>query len=47
MRTDSVHLADEALEEIREYIRNRFDSNHLPIKARVYKTKAKECPGSA
>ncbi|MCB1868894.1 MAG: type I DNA topoisomerase [Gammaproteobacteria bacterium] len=41
MRTDSVHLADEALEEIREYIRNRFDSNHLPIKARVYKTKAK------
>ena len=41
MRTDSVHLADEALEEIREYIRNRFDNDHLPAKARTYKTKAK------
>lgn len=41
MRTDSVNLADEALEEIREYIRSRFDSSHLPTKARVYKTKAK------
>jgi len=41
MRTDSVNLADEALEEIREYIRNRFDSSHLPAKARGYKTKAK------
>jgi len=41
MRTDSVHLSDEALEQVREYILNRFDSHHLPAKARIYKTKAK------
>ncbi|MCB1879610.1 MAG: type I DNA topoisomerase [Gammaproteobacteria bacterium] len=41
MRTDSVNLADEALQEIREYIRSQFDSSHLPAKARMYKTKAK------
>ncbi|MCB1850637.1 MAG: type I DNA topoisomerase [Gammaproteobacteria bacterium] len=41
MRTDSVHLADEAVAEIREYIQQRFDSHHLPAKPRSYKTKAK------
>ncbi|MCP4282881.1 MAG: type I DNA topoisomerase [Gammaproteobacteria bacterium] len=41
MRTDSVHLANEALEEIREYIANRYDTSHLPAKPRTYKTKAK------
>jgi len=41
MRTDSVNLADDALTELREYIADRFDSDHLPKEPRRYKTKAK------
>ncbi len=41
MRTDSVNLADDALTELREYIADRFDSDHLPKQPRRYKTKAK------
>lgn len=41
MRTDSVHLADEAISELREFILNRFDGEHIPKQPRLYKTKAK------
>lgn len=41
MRTDSVNLANEAIEEIRGYISERFGNENLPEAARVYKTKAK------
>jgi DNA topoisomerase I len=41
MRTDSVSLANEALEEIRAYIAQRFGKENLPDEKREYKTKAK------
>lgn len=41
MRTDSVHLAQEAIEEVRGYIKEYFGKENLPEKARVYKTRAK------
>jgi DNA topoisomerase I len=41
MRTDSVHLADEAIAEIRDLITQRYGSEQLPAKVRQFKTKAK------
>ncbi|OQX41941.1 MAG: type I DNA topoisomerase [Candidatus Sedimenticola endophacoides] len=41
MRTDSVHLADEALEELRAFINERFGTAQLPKQPRLFKTKAK------
>jgi len=41
MRTDSVTLAAEALDEIRELIKERYGAENLPDEIRVYKTKAK------
>jgi len=41
MRTDSVNLAQEAMVEIRDYIRQRYGEETLPDKARTYKTKTK------
>ena len=41
MRTDSVHLSNEALDELREVIGNRFGKHALPDKPNVYKTKQK------
>ena len=41
MRTDSVSLASEAVEDIRATIRQRFGAASLPDKPRHYKTKAK------
>ncbi len=41
MRTDSVNLANDAIEEIRAYIAERFGVENVPEAARVYKTKAK------
>jgi len=41
MRTDSVNLANEALDEIRGFIDERYGTDHLPPRARIYKTKAK------
>jgi len=41
MRTDSVNLAGEALQEIREYIKGKFGADNLPAEARIFKTKAK------
>jgi len=41
MRTDSVNLATEALDEIRGFVAERYGPGHLPPKARLYKTKSK------
>lgn len=41
MRTDSVNLAQEALDEMRRYISEQFGAKDLPPEARLYKTKAK------
>jgi DNA topoisomerase-1 len=41
MRTDSVNLAQEALEEIRALIAERYGKHNLPGEARTFKTKAK------
>lgn len=41
MRTDSVHLAQDAIDEIRKYIVEKFDKKSLPKEVRVFKTKAK------
>ncbi|MBK1642134.1 DNA topoisomerase I [Chromatium okenii] len=41
MRTDSVNLAQEALEEIRAYIAQRYDAAEVPEQPRLFKTKAK------
>lgn len=41
MRTDSVTLANEAVEDIRECIANRFGKDNVPKEPRVFKTKSK------
>jgi len=41
MRTDSVNLAQEAVDEIRAYISNRYGADQVPDTPRTYKTKAK------
>ncbi len=41
MRTDSVNLAGEAIEEIRGYIRQRFGDDNCPKSPRIFKTKSK------
>ena len=41
MRTDSVNLAAEALEEIRGYIQNNFEPEYLPKAIVTYKNKSK------
>lgn len=41
MRTDSVHLASDALNEIRSYIQQRYGDENCPKDIRVYKTKSK------
>src|SRR3569623_862603 len=41
MRTDSVNLAQEAINEIRELIAARYGADNVPAKPNVYKTKSK------
>ncbi len=41
MRTDSVNLSPEAVEEVRAYISERYGSENCPSQARVFKTKSK------
>lgn len=41
MRTDSVHLSTEALEEIRDYICQRYGVENCSKKERIFKTKSK------
>ncbi|MBI5660249.1 MAG: type I DNA topoisomerase [Nitrosomonadales bacterium] len=46
MRTDSVSLAKEAVQEIRDYIAEQFSSEYLPKSAPVYKSKTKNAQES-
>ena len=39
MRTDSVRVADEAIEEVRSYIESKYGSKDLPAKPNLYKMK--------
>ncbi|EOJ1398228.1 DNA topoisomerase, partial [Campylobacter jejuni] len=41
MRTDSLNLAKEAIENARKFIQANFGKDYLPSKANVYTTKAK------
>jgi DNA topoisomerase I len=41
MRTDSVSLAQEALMQIRDYVKKNFDADYVPKTPNIYKTKAK------
>jgi DNA topoisomerase-1 len=41
MRTDSVNLAQEAIDEIRALIAERYGKDNVPAKPNVYKTKSK------
>ena len=41
MRTDSLHLADEAIAEIRGLIEQRYGKENLPEQIQVYKSKSK------
>ncbi len=41
MRTDSVNLAAEAVNELREFINQRFGNENLPADPQVYKNKSK------
>jgi DNA topoisomerase-1 len=41
MRTDSVNLAAEAIEEIREFIGERYGAENVPAEVQTYKSKSK------
>lgn len=41
MRTDSVHLADEALAELRDFISGKYGADQVPSAPRHFKTKSK------
>lgn len=41
MRTDSVHLAQEAIAALRSHIQSQYGKDYLPAKARSYATKSK------
>jgi DNA topoisomerase-1 len=41
MRTDSVNLANEAIEEIRAFIAQKYGKHNVPDEIKVYKTKSK------
>jgi DNA topoisomerase-1 len=41
MRTDSVHLSQEAIEDIRNFIKDHYGAEYLPKEVQVYKTKSK------
>jgi len=46
MRTDSVSLAKEAVQEIRDYIKSNFSSEYLPASQPVFKSKTKNAQES-
>jgi DNA topoisomerase-1 len=41
MRTDSTNVSEQAQQEARQYIQNRFGKDHVPAKPPQYKTKTK------
>jgi DNA topoisomerase-1 len=40
MRTDSVRIAEEALNDVRRYINQNYDASYLPARAKIYKNTA-------
>ena len=40
MRTDSTRIAEEAIETVRTYITDEYGKEYMPLKPRVFKTKA-------
>jgi DNA topoisomerase-1 len=46
MRTDSVSLAKEAVQEIRDYIKNNFSAEYLPSSQPTFKSKTKNAQES-
>jgi DNA topoisomerase-1 len=40
MRTDSVRVADEAIQAVRDHIKERFGEQYVPERPNIYKTKA-------
>jgi DNA topoisomerase-1 len=41
MRTDSTHLSDEAVEQLRDVIRQEYGTHNMPEKPNLYKSKSK------
>ena len=41
MRTDSTNISAEIINKIRNYIKNEYGDNYLPIKPKIYSTKVK------
>ena len=41
MRTDSVTMSKQAINEIREYVESNLGKDHIPTEPRIYKSKAK------
>jgi DNA topoisomerase-1 len=41
MRTDSTHLSEDALEQLRDVIRQEYGTHNMPEKPNVYKSKSK------
>ena len=41
MRTDSVVMSNDAINQIRNFVTDNYGSNYLPEKTRIYKSKAK------
>ncbi len=39
IRTDSVRIADEAIADVRKFIKEKYDAKYLPAKANVFKAK--------
>ena len=39
MRTDSPRISSEAIHDVRDWIKNRFDGSYLPAKPNVYKSR--------
>ena len=41
MRTDSIHIINEAVEQIRQVVQNNYGSNYIPKTAHIFKSKVK------
>jgi len=41
MRTDSVVMSNDAINQIRSFVTSNYGANYLPDSPRVYKSKAK------
>ena len=46
MRTDSTNVAQSAIQEVREFIGERYGTDNVPESPRVYRTKSQAGPGS-